>query len=414
MGLENFFKDALSRHTDYISYYVNRKLAEMNPGRAVLYSDTDVFDLESYARAGKCSLTTDTSVFNLFKSEWRGKGKRIKREAESAWFNVLWNGQLLDVVFLTWTDEGYKSRHFWIVGETSAIAENFMTEVCEWSSDVRGEILIYEGGYWKKSRALFETIKSANFDHLILPAKLKQEIQNDFQYFFSSKEIYEKFAIPWKRGVLLIGPPGNGKTQTVKALVNQLKTPCIYVKSFKSRYDDERDGMKYVFARARQNAPCLIVLEDIDSLFDKKNRSFFLNEMDGFAANSGIVVIATTNYPERLDPAILNRPSRFDRKYFFEPPAESERLAYIQVWSTSLDQEMRLSSGVESELAAATASFSFAYLKELFVSATVQWVSSSERTDMAAILKSRAADLREEMATRENSAEPEQEGTEQD
>jgi len=65
-------------------------------------------------------------------------------------------------------------------------------------------------------------------------------------------------------------------------------------------------------------------------------------------------------------------------------------------------------------LAAATASFSFAYLKELFVSATVPWVGSSERTDMAAILKSRVAGLREEMATRENSAEPELEETEED
>ncbi|MDX6711062.1 MAG: hypothetical protein QOH96_2078, partial [Blastocatellia bacterium] len=72
------------------------------------------------------------------------------------------------------------------------------------------------------------------------------------------------------------------------------------------------------------------------------------------------------------------------------------------------------SSAVESELAVATSSFSFAYLKELFVSATVQWVSSSERTDMAAILKSRVAGLCEEMVTRENAAEPEHDETEED
>jgi SpoVK/Ycf46/Vps4 family AAA+-type ATPase len=69
-------------------------------------------------------------------------------------------------------------------------------------------------------------------------------------------------------------------------------------------------------------------MEDIDSMVTDKIRSLFLNELDGFATNVGVVVLATTNHPERLDPAILDRPSRFDRKYYFELPAEAERRAY--------------------------------------------------------------------------------------
>src|SRR2546429_639178 len=71
------------------------------------------------------------------------------------------------------------------------------------------------------------SITSATFDNLILRDGLKQEIQNDFAQFFQSRDVYERYRIPWKRGVLLIGPPGNGKTHTVKALVNQLARPCL-------------------------------------------------------------------------------------------------------------------------------------------------------------------------------------------
>ena len=67
--------------------------------------------------------------------------------------------------------------------------------------------------------------------------------------------------------------------------------------------------MRIVFARARRSAPCLVVLEDLDSLIKDENRAFLLNELDGFADNEGVVVIASTNHPEKLDPAILDRPS---------------------------------------------------------------------------------------------------------
>src|SRR2546426_1041679 len=95
-------------------------------------------------------------------------------------------------------------------------------------------------------------------------------------------------------------------------------------------------------SRARRSAPCLVVLEDLDALIEDQNRAFLLNELDGFADNEGVVVIASTNHPEKLDPAILDRPSRFDRKYRFDLPALAERLVYVKHWNRTLQLEMQL------------------------------------------------------------------------
>src|SRR2546423_2000599 len=336
MGIENFISTALCYPSDYVSYYVSRELAELYPDKAFIEGENCLFHLESYVRANRCEVVKESAVFNQITTGWRGLGKELSHDAENAWFNVFWQGHFLDVLYVTWTNDGCKTRYHWIVAETKEIAEKFFRAVCEWCSEVRGEILVFDQGDWLKSEELFKAIKAASFDNLILPGVLKEEIQKDFENFFASREVYEKYGIPWKRGVLLIGPPGNGKTHTVKALINQLRKPCLYVKSFKSRRETEQDNMRCVFQRARQIMPCIIVLEDIDSLIDGKNRSFFLNELDGFALNTGVVVLATTNHPERLDTAILDRPSRFDRKYNFDLPAVAERLAYVSAWNKEI------------------------------------------------------------------------------
>jgi SpoVK/Ycf46/Vps4 family AAA+-type ATPase len=284
-----------------------------------------------------------------------------------------------------------------VLAESKEIAEKFVNEVCEWCNEVRSEILVFDAGYWYKDEDLFKAINGATFDNLILPAMLKRELQEDFARFFGSREVYERFGIPWKRGVLLIGPPGNGKTHTVKALINELKQPCLYVRSFKSHYGTEQENMKMVFERARKVTPCLLVMEDLDSLVDDSNRSFLLNELDGFAANTGVVVIATTNHPEKLDPAILDRPSRFDRKYYFTLPALAERRAYIESWNLTLQSEMQLSDYSMNKLAEQTEGFSFAYLKELFLSAMMQWIANPEREVMNKVVIDRAGLLRDQM-----------------
>jgi transitional endoplasmic reticulum ATPase len=73
-------------------------------------------------------------------------------------------------------------------------------------------------------------------------------------------------------------------------------------------------SMTLIFEKARSEAPCVVILEDLDSLITDRNRSFFLNQIDGLAGNDGLLIIGTTNHFDRLDPALSTRPSRFDRK----------------------------------------------------------------------------------------------------
>jgi SpoVK/Ycf46/Vps4 family AAA+-type ATPase len=196
---------------------------------------------------------------------------------------------------------------------------------------------------------------------------------------------------------LFIGPPGNGKTHTIKALVNQLNQPCLYAKGFKTEYETDQENIRLVFQRARMTTPCLLILEDLDSMIDDKSRAFFLNELDGFETNAGVMVLATTNHPERLDPAILNRPSRFDRKYYFDLPAEAQRRAYISAWNKDLQPELRLSETAAAEVASQTEGFSFAYLKEMFLSSMMQWMANRD-IPMDRVIPGQVAQLQQQVA----------------
>ena len=158
--------------------------------------------------------------------------------------------------------------------------------------------------------------------------------------------------------------------------------------------------MAEVFKRARMKIPCIVVLEDLDSMIDNKNRAFFLNELDGFQSNTGVVVLATTNHPQKLDPSILDRPSRFDRKYYFKLPAEQERLAYIAKWNEELQPELRVSESGAMRVVQQTEGFSFAYLKELFVASMVQWMSSGGNGSMDDVILAQTDLLREQMKSK--------------
>ena len=397
MGIENFIRDALHQPHDYVAYHVARELTELHPEKTILEGRNWDFDLNEFVRAGRCSVVEEKSVFFHATTDWEGAGKKPEQQIENAWLNVLWNGELLDVILISWTEACRLHQRHWILADNQQIAENFLGAVCEWSGEVRGEILVYENGCFDKDKELFEAIKSATFENLILRGSLKQEVRDDFTQFFNSRETYERYGIPWRRGAIFIGPPGNGKTHTVKALINFLEKPCIYVRSFQG-HGGEPYHMGQVFARARL-APSVVVLEDLDSLIHGQNRSFLLNELDGFRVNTGVVVLATTNHPEKLDAAILDRPSRFDRKYHFDLPAKTERLAYIEKWNGELQPELRVSPAGAQSVVRQTEGFSFAYMKELFVASMAQWMSVSGDTPMKDVLAAQAKLLREQMNT---------------
>lgn len=397
MEIKQLITDALRLPTNAIAYHVSKSLTQIYPDREIVEGSECAFDLEAYAHDGQCSIPLKQVFHNHVPSYWDGKHQRTYQQAENARFEVSWQGHTLDVLLMTWGDGLGAVKYYWILADTFSLADSFFAAVCDWNSEVRDELLVFEDGYWSKSPNLFKEIQSATFDNLVLSGNLKEEIKTDLQDFFAACSTYAEYGVPWKRGVLLIGPPGNGKTHTVKALVNLLEHPCLYVKSFKAHRGPASTNIKQVFQRARQIAPCLLILEDLDSLVDDENRSFFLNELDGFAANDGIVTIATTNHPEKLDVAILERPSRFDRKYYFNLPALTERDTYIRQWNEKLRPEMRLTDSSIEKIAQDTEDFSFAYLRELLLAMMVRWMHQQTAGAMPLIASEQLALLKTQM-----------------
>ncbi len=414
MNLKNFISKALSYPSDCIAYHVSRELAELFPEQAVVEGDDYDFDLPEFVRDRRCAIVSESAVHAQARTDWARSDRALREEFENAWLKVHWRGHLLDVLLISWSQGGDRSRHFWIVADDRSVAETFFREVCEWSLDVRGEILVFSRGGWEKSAALLDAIRAATFDSLVLPAGLLAELEQDLPRFFASRELYDRYRVPWKRGVLLIGPPGNGKTHAVKALVNRVGVPCLYVRTFNAKYSTVDENIRRVFERARKVAPCVVVLEDLDSLVDAKSRSVLLNELDGFAENTGVAVLATTNHPDRLDPALLDRPSRFDRKFTFELPGLDERRAFVVAWNASLDPDARLSEAGVGAIAGATEGYSFAYLKELLVSSLMAWIQTARPGTMDKTMLTQAASLREQMRAREATAESESDDDDDD
>ncbi len=422
---EQLINEALRLPTNAIEYYVSQSLSERFPDKVLIEGGDPLFNVEEYAEAQLCQLEVRATVYNQILTRWFGRAmdvgsmvwagmarmgdptmhgtreeKEIVERAKNAWFVVEWQGASFEVLVMNWSDGMNRVYHCWILSDSKEIAHDFLAAVCRWNMEVRGEVLVFDGGCWRKDEELFRVIKDSTFDNLILRGSLKREIYDDLTHFFAARQTYETYGIPWKRGILFVGPPGNGKTHTVKAIINAMKQPCLYVKSFRDEYrTDDQHNIRQVFERARRSAPCILVLEDLDSLITPQSRSFFLNELDGFASNAGIVTLATTNHPERLDASILDRPSRFDRKYPFDLPELAERQAYIAMWNNSLQPALRLSVEAVARVAEATEGFSFAYLKELFLSSMMRWIALSQSQNMDVLMTAQIETLREQMVS---------------
>jgi SpoVK/Ycf46/Vps4 family AAA+-type ATPase len=285
------------------------------------------------------------------------------------------------------------------VARSTELVNEFALDVARVTNDPRDAILVFHGSCWQRSHELYVATQQASFDDLILARSLKEQIRGDFQRFLGARSAYEDLGLAWRRGALFLGPPGNGKTHCLRALVRELNVPSLYVQSVKARYETEEANLKKVFDRARQLRPCVLVVEDIDALINGENRSFFLNQLDGFEKNVGLIVLATTNHPERIDPAILDRPSRFDRKYHFDLPESEERRAYLALWQTKLAGKLEWSAGTTEALVTRTVGFSFAYLKELVVAALMKSVSG-DVSAFSVLLERECETLAAEMATR--------------
>ncbi|KAJ7765062.1 P-loop containing nucleoside triphosphate hydrolase protein [Mycena maculata] len=291
-------------------------------------------------------------------------------------FTAAWGNHDFTIYVLTWVQGfGTSTMHFVLHQGPEDHPRSLVLAAGLFDQSLHEEIWVFNQGFWKKDHGLWVDVQTADWKDVVLKDEFKKNLKKDVYGFFKSEAIYKELAIPWKRGLILWGPPGNGKTISIKVIVktcDALGFAPLYVKSFQS-YKGEEGAMMDVFDKARQLSPCVIVLEDLDALINDRNRSFFLNQLDGLQGNDGLLVIGTTNHFERLDPGLSTRPSRFDRKYLFDDPSREERALYVKYWQNKLksNKEIEFPDSLVDEVTDLTPKFSFAYLKEAFVSTLV-------------------------------------------
>ncbi len=146
---------------------------------------------------------------------------------------------------------------------------------------------------------------------VILPKGLKEKLTDDLHSFIDSEDWYNEMCIPWRRGYLLSGPPGNGKSSLITAVASEVDFK-IYIINLKHVSESDLSGLVSSIGRNS-----ILLLEDIDCAFDKRkgkgrvSLSTLLNCLDGVASTEGRIVFMTTNHPEKLDSALI-RPGRVD------------------------------------------------------------------------------------------------------
>ena len=242
-----------------------------------------------------------------------------------------------------------------------------------------------------KSRAkLMENDKKTTFKDVAGLTEEKEEVQEIIDFLKNPKK-FQTMGARIPKGVLLVGPPGTGKTLLARAVAGEANVPFYYISG--SDFVELFVGIgasrvRDMFKQAKMNAPCLIFIDEIDAVgrqrgtglgggHDEREQTLnqLLTEMDGFGANEGIIIIAATNRPDVVDPALL-RPGRFDRQVTVALPDKNARIEILKVHARNktLDKSVTL-----EYLAKRTPGFSGADLENLLNEAALLTVRRNKK-----------------------------------
>ena len=221
-----------------------------------------------------------------------------------------------------------------------------------------------------------------------LPSHEIQDILKDIDNFWNRVNIYKQYNFIHKRGILMYGEPGCGKSGIIQLISKQIIEKDGIVINIKDEDDvDYFTSFIGTFRKIEPHRPLVVILEDLDSIAGegRHQTSRLLNILDGINQIENVVYIATTNYPEKLEERISNRPSRFDRRYKVELPNDDIRRAYI---NHKLNEEDLKNINIE-EWIDKTKGMSLSHLKEVVVSVIVMGRTFEETMENLEGLKKR-------------------------
>ncbi|MFR1260437.1 MAG: ATP-dependent zinc metalloprotease FtsH [Oscillospiraceae bacterium] len=201
------------------------------------------------------------------------------------------------------------------------------------------------GGMGKSNAKIYvQSTKGIRFDDVAGEDEAKESLAEIVDYLHNPQK-YTDVGASMPKGVLLVGPPGTGKTMLAKAVAGEANVPFFSISG--SEFVEMFVGMgaskvRDLFKQAKEKAPCIVFIDEIDAIGKKRDNQLssndereqtlnqLLTEMDGFDDNNGVIILAATNRPESLDPA-LTRPGRFDRRVPVELPDLAGREAILKV-----------------------------------------------------------------------------------
>lgn len=167
-----------------------------------------------------------------------------------------------------------------------------------------------------------------------LPSPDIEDVIKGAATFFKSRERYKKNGFTHKRGYLLYGAPGNGKSSIINLIcasnIKERNGVCFTITTY-SELDRYKRFIQTVYRYIEPETPIITIIEDIDGICESSAaETLLINVLDGIEQTDNILYVATTNFPEKLSQRLVNRPNRFDRKVEIKPPTENSRVFYLK------------------------------------------------------------------------------------
>ena len=238
----------------------------------------------------------------------------------------------------------------------------------------------------------FEQIPVLTKGLIRFPETNSDKVVTEIQKFWKKESIFRKFNLTYKRGIILWGPPGSGKSCTIQfimrdvvdrgGVVIKFTNPSLFVEGIRK------------FREIQKDTPIVVLMEDIDSILEMYCESEVLNILDGVNQIEKVVFLATTNHPERLGARIINRPSRFDKRFKIgHPNAESRRLYFEYIIGEENIKSMKidLDKWVED-----TEQMSIAHLGELFTAVAILGDAYEDAIESLSLMKEERPDSSED------------------